>query len=173
MELKAALWLCLIWIVLILILMIFLLRKYTFGNWDKDNPNPYEKETMGLPRGLLRGILTLSVLFIVMILQISALYVKPMDMGLLSGLFKSGGLASNASLDTILNKLLLPEERFAQLMTAFQMIIAFYFGGKVFHHVTQAERDVAKTQAVEAADEQIEKAKINAAQSFGEGEAVG
>jgi H+/gluconate symporter-like permease len=173
MELRVAMWVCIIWILLMMILMYYLLRKYTFGDWDEKNPNPYKNETMGLPRGLFRGILTLSVLFIVMVLQISTLYVKPMDLSMLKGLFSTSEFASNTTLDSILSKLLVPEERFAHLMTAFQMIIAFYFGGKVFHHVTQAERDVAKTRTEKSEQAETARAKIAAGQVFEDNEAIG
>lgn len=169
MELKTAMWLIIIWIALVIVFMAFLLKKYTFGDWDSDHKNPYEGETLGLPRGVFRGILTLSVLFVVLILQVSTLYVHPIDFNILAGLFKNSTLNSNQSLESILGKLLIPEERFAQMMVAFQMVIAFYFGGKVMHHVTQAERRVSEKRS----DEAVQTAKIASNKNPDDEEAVG
>ena len=145
-----SMWLIVIWIALVIILFIFLLRKYTLKEWSKENPNPYEGETLGLPRGLLRAVLTLSVLFIVMLLQVNSLFFDPKD--LLVG-----------------NEIFIPEERFGQLMTAFQMIIAFYFGGKVMHHYVQAERRVEEKKS----DTQLEQTKLGKTKDFEDEEASG
>ena len=60
----------LIWVGLLIIYFIFLAKKYTFGDWTKDNPNPYEGETLGLPKGTFRGILTLTIMFVAVLLEI-------------------------------------------------------------------------------------------------------
>lgn len=173
MELKAAMWLIMIWIVIVIVFLIMLLRRYTFGKWDADNPNPYQGETLAMPRGVLRAILTLSILFVVILLQVSTLYVKPFDPALLGGLFSDATLGANASLDAILGKLLIPEERFGQLMVAFQMVIAFYFGGKVMHHVTSAEKRVAQKKAEAAVEQTALQTQAAAKPSFEDGEAAG
>ncbi len=99
-----------IWLMLVIILIAVLMKKYTFGK-DK---NPYESETFGLPRGFMRGILTLSLLFIVI-------------------LFETYNLQSDS-----------PDEgKFQEFVVAFQMMIAFYFGSKVAHHVSSTERHKA------------------------------
>lgn len=100
----------LLWVIGIAVVFYKLLRKYTFGKWTKANPNPYETETFGMPRGTFRGILTLSLLFIVMLLEVVNLA--------MTGL----------------------ETKIDQLLVAFQMMLAFYFGSKVMHHVTSADR---------------------------------
>ncbi len=107
----------LLWMLGVVILFIKLARKYTFGNWTADNPNPYMLETFAMPRGTMRGILTMSLLFIVMLLETVNLVTKP-------------GF----------------EKAIEQLLTAFQMMLAFYFGSKVMHHVTKA--DERKTRAI-------------------------
>ena len=155
------------------IVILYLLKKFTLGKWDAENRNPYRDETLGLPPGLLRGVLTLSVLFVVMILQISTLYVKPIDISILNGLFSSGELAKNEALDNILGKLLIPEERFANLMTAFQMIIAFYFGGKAFQTVTKAETDVAEKQTAASAQLEEKRMQYAAGQIYEDEDAMG
>ncbi|MFQ5636654.1 MAG: hypothetical protein ACE5IR_01505 [bacterium] len=112
--------LVILWFIGISILFYKLLRKYTFGAWTKECPNPYEKETFGMPRGIFRGILTLSLLFIVLLMEVVSLQ----DTGL--------------------------EKSIEKLIEAFQMMLAFYFGSKVMHHVTKA--DERKTQAMAAAN---------------------
>jgi len=115
-----------IWMALIVILFAFLLSKYTLGKWTKENPNPYAKETMGLPRGIFRAILTLSLLFAAIVFEMSLIYLGR------------------------------PESWITEFMTAFQMMIAFYFGSKVMHHV--ASNDRKKT--AERAREAVEVAKV-------------
>lgn len=132
---KIAFYMIVVWIVGVCILFVILLRKYTFGDWTKENPNPYRLETFGMPRGIFRGIITLSVLFIVMLLEILNLQIPFLHDGKL--LVRQ--FAEN-------EELFLPEERYKELMVAFQMILAFYFGSKVAHHITKA--DERKTQEV-------------------------
>jgi hypothetical protein len=93
-----------------------LLRKYTFGKWTKETPNPYAGETFDMPRGVFRGTLTLSLLFIVVILEL----VNVRIIGF--------------------------EDEIKELMVAFQMMIAFYFGSKVMHHMTSTDRK--KTEVI-------------------------
>ncbi len=110
----------LIWIVGLIIFFIFLALKYPFGNWSEENPNPYQNETLAMPRGTLRGILTLSLLFIVMLLEVVSIRI--------------------AQIEDIID----------ELLVAFQMMLAFYFGSKVMHHVTKADERKSRelTQAV-------------------------
>ena len=145
-----AMWLIIIWIVLVILLFVFLFKKYTFGDWTKEKPNPYKNETLAIPRGAMRSVLTLSILFLVLLLQVNSLFFDPKD------LFIAG-------------KIFIPEERFGQLMTAFEMVIAFYFGGKVMHHITKAEQRTAdkKTEAV------IEELKRDKGRGFDEESALG
>lgn len=106
-----------IWIFGMIIVFAVLLKKYTFGNWTKDNPNPYVTETFAMPRGVMRGMLTMSLLFIVILMEIVSLQVRGLE----------------AKID--------------QLLVAFQMILAFYFGSKVMHHVTKADERKARELA--------------------------
>ena len=99
-----------IWLGLILAFLIFLFIKYTFGNWSAENENPYKNETFGMPRGTFRGILTMTLLYVVIILEL----VNVRIVGF--------------------------EAEIHEFMVAFQMMIAFYFGSKVMHHVTSADR---------------------------------
>lgn len=137
---EVALGLVILWIVLVISFMIFLMRRYTFGkHWTVENPNPYQDETLGIPRGVLRSVLTLSILFVVMLLEVNNLSFDPKDLA-------------------IGEKMFIPEDRFEKLMISFQMVIAFYFGSKVMHHVTQAERKVAEKKAQTS----VEEAKLKA-----------
>lgn len=102
------------WLALVLAFIIFLFYRYTFGNWSAENPNPYQDETFGMPRGTFRGILTMTLLFVVVILEL----VNVRIIGF--------------------------EQEIHEFMVAFQMMIAFYFGSKVMHHVTSADRDKTK-----------------------------
>lgn len=104
------------WLILVLAFIILLFKRYTFGHWTKDRPNPYETETFGMPRGTFRGILTMSLLWVVVILEL----VNVRIIGF--------------------------EQEILELMTAFHMMIAFYFGAKVMHHVTST--DGKKTKAL-------------------------
>lgn len=107
----------LIWLIGLIIFFIYMLRKYTFGKWGNQT-NPYIHETLGMPRGVIRGTITLSLLFFVLLFETLSLI--------------STGL----------------EARSEHLFTAFELMIAFYFGSKVMHHLTSSDkkknRDVAE-----------------------------
>ena len=118
-----------IWIGLVALIFLALLVRYTFGvGFTKENPNPYAGETFGMPRGVFRGFLTLSLLFSVLLMEIVSLQGRVLTVG---------------------KELFVPEDMYRQLMVAFQMMLAFYFGSKVMHHVTSADRKksdmIAKT----------------------------
>ena len=102
-----------IWLFAVIFLIIALLIKFTFGKWEK-KPNPYATETLAIPRGVFRGILTLTLLFIVVIFESY-------------NLFKGNN-----------------EDNIVEFLTAFKMMIAFYFGSKVAHHVTTVDKHKAK-----------------------------
>jgi len=112
-----------LWLLIVLVFFIMLLRKYTFGNWSKDNPNPYAGETFDMPRGVFRGTLTLSLLFIVVILELVTVRIIGF------------------------------EDQIHELMIAFQMMIAFYFGSKVAHHITSTDRK--KTEYIAEAETNV------------------
>jgi hypothetical protein len=109
-----------------------LIINYTLKDWG-NKTNPYESETLGLPRGTLRGILTLTLLIVVVILVCISMVVKPLRGG------------------------------FESLVDAFQVMLAFYFGSKVMHHVTNSDKK--KSQSKTEAD--ALKAKYNAVGSSG------
>lgn len=52
-----------IWVALVIVYFWIMLVKYPFKYWE-EYQNPYEKETLGLPKGTIRTILALSVLFL-------------------------------------------------------------------------------------------------------------
>lgn len=102
---------------LVVLLFGFLLYKYTFGKWTPENPNPYKGETLGMPRGIFRGVLTVVLLFTAI-------------------LFEMHNLSMGRD-----------ESNIAEFMVAFQMMIAFYFGSKVMHHLSSTDKK--KTQVRE------------------------
>ena len=110
-----------IWLLLVTLLFVFSVIKYTLGKWTPENPNPYAKETLGLPRGIFRAILTMTLLYGAIIFE---LYLLVRD-----------GVG---------------EGDMSEFMVAFQMMIAFYFGSKVMHHITSNERKKAEDHKIEA-----------------------
>jgi hypothetical protein len=105
-----------LWLIIVLGFFVLLLRKYTFGNWTEESPNPYAGETFDMPRGVFRGTLTLTLVYIVTVLEL----VNVRIIGF--------------------------EEEIHELMVAFQMMIAFYFGSKVMHHMASTDRK--KTESI-------------------------
>ena len=130
-------WLIVAWLLAASGVLVLLLRRYTFRG--DQSTNPFLKETLAMPRGVFRSLLTSTVLFAVVLLEVSNLF------------------SANAKdkFDT------------GSMMTAFQMVLAFYFGAKVFHHVTSADRD--KTE--KAAEAMI--AEAGAVEAFAEPGAKG
>lgn len=116
-----------IWLILVALMMVLLLRKYTFGQWPSEYTNSYRKETMGLPQGVMRGILTFTLLVIVVLLQVLAIRFEELQTGI------------------------------GDFMVAFQMMLSFYFGSKVVHHLGKV--DERKNKNAAKAAENIEKAK--------------
>ena len=99
-----------IWLIVVLVFFIMLMKKYTFGNWSEESPNPYAGETFDMPRGIFRGTLTLTILFVTIILELVNVRITGF------------------------------EEEIHEFMVAFQMMLAFYFGSKVMHHMTSTDR---------------------------------
>ena len=141
-----------IWLVIVIILVGGLVIKYPFGKWTKENPNPYDGETLSLPRGVFRSLLTLTLLFVTVMFELSNLY------------------AGHSS-----------EQNFYEWIVAFQMMIAFYFGSKVMHHVTSADQKKAaveadKTAAVLSAQSMMAQSSTAVGEEsdeFGDEEAAG
>ncbi len=105
-----------LWLLIVLTFFILLLKKYTFGDWSEEKPNPYAGETFDMPRGVFRGTLTLTLLFVVVVLEL----VNVRIIGF--------------------------EDEIHEFMVAFQMMLAFYFGSKVMHHMASTDRK--KTEAI-------------------------
>lgn len=102
-----------LWMALMLAMFVYLFFKFTIANWTTENPNPYQTETMGLPRGTFRGALTLTLLYITVIFEL----VNVRVIGF--------------------------EQEFREFLIAFQMMIGFYFGAKVMHHITSSDKKKA------------------------------
>jgi len=103
-----------LWLLVTLVFIIVLFKKYTFGDWTEEHPNPHSGETFDMPRGTFRGILTMTLLYVTVIFELANVRI----IGL--------------------------EEELHEFIVAFQMMIAFYFGSKVMHHVTSADRSKAE-----------------------------
>ncbi len=100
-----------IWLIGMTFVFLRLVSQYTLGKWTKDNPNPYAKETFAMPRGVFRGMLTLSLLYVFILFEVANLQIVGFEVEM------------------------------EGLVVGFQMMLAFYFGSKVMHHVTSADRD--------------------------------
>jgi H+/gluconate symporter-like permease len=100
-----------IWLIIAVILLIIVAKKYTLNDkWTPENPNPYQTETMGMPRGMIRGILSLTLLIATVLLQLYA-------------------INNLESLDKI-----------SIMTGAFELMLAFYFGSKVMHHFAATDK---------------------------------
>jgi len=64
-----------------------------------------------MPRGVFRGMLTLSLLYVFILFEVANLHIVGLELEM------------------------------EGLVVGFQMMLAFYFGSKVMHHVTSADRD--------------------------------
>jgi len=116
-----------VWLIISTIFIVVMFRKYTFGDWTKENPNPCDGETFNMPRGTIRGILTMSLLFITVVIELANVRIV--------------GL----------------EAEFSDFLAAFQMMVAFYFGAKVMHHINSVDK--TKTKAIADAAAAIENAQ--------------
>ena len=120
-----------VWLIISTIFIVVMFRKYTFGDWTKENPNPCDGETFNMPRGTIRGILTMSLLFITVVIELANVRIV--------------GL----------------ESEFSDFLAAFQMMVAFYFGAKVMHHINSVDK--TKTKAIADAAAAIESSQKNGA----------
>jgi hypothetical protein len=102
----------LVWLVALLVFFVVMVRHYTLrdpASWP-GGQSPFVGETLAMPRGVFRAVLTVSLLVVVLFMEIVSL--------------TQGGL----------------ERHLEQLLVAFQMMLAFYFGGKVMHHIAAVEK---------------------------------
>ena len=106
-----------VWMVISVVFIVIMFKKYTFGDWTVDNPNPCDGETFNMPRGTIRGILTMSLLFITVVIELANVRIIGF------------------------------EAEFPEFMAAFQMMVAFYFGAKVMHHINSVDKSKTKTLA--------------------------
>ncbi|MDZ7332013.1 MAG: hypothetical protein ONB13_13245 [candidate division KSB1 bacterium] len=115
MYLTFVLALLIVWFLGVILFLIYLVLKYD----PLTNPdNPYINQTMSLPPGVFRVILTLSLLFSVVLMEGYALI--------------------NMDEYEKIQKILDP------LLTAFQLMIAFYFGTKMLGMVSGKDEEEVK-----------------------------
>lgn len=107
--------LLIVWFLGVILFLIYLVLKYD----PLTNPNnPYISQTMSLPPGLFRVILTMTLLFAVVLLE--------------------GYALTNMDQYEKIQKILDP------LLTAFQLMIAFYFGTKMIGIVSGKDDEEIK-----------------------------
>lgn len=118
----------LIWIILVIVFLWLLVKKYPLGIYSRKSnlENPYKLETMGIPRGVIRGILALTVLVAVVLFQIYAL------------------------------RFLESDEKISSFISAFEIVLGFYFGAKVVHHITASDKNKIKAVAGSKGEEKDE-----------------
>lgn len=127
-----------IWFFGIIITFAILMARFPLNKkWSKENPNPYAHETFAMPRGVLRGVLTLSLLFIVLLLEVVNIFDKNL------------------------------EQTSEQLIVAFQMMLAFYFGSKVMHHVTSADKNKNKELTIVSETSQVQTPQVQTVMAAG------
>jgi len=79
--------------------------------------NPYEKESLGIPHGTLRGMITLTLLIVVVVMVSMSLMIRDF------------------------------QHTYDSLVDAFQLMISFYFGGKILDRVNKADKEKAVLKA--------------------------
>ena len=122
--------LILAWLVLVTIWIQRMMNKFTFFNWKRKN-NPYKNETLGMPVGTLRGMLTLTLLVVFIILVCVTMVVEE---------YRSA---------------------YDGVTDAFKVMLAFYFGSRVMSQVTESDKEKAKTKAESEERKAIAQASAN------------
>jgi len=112
--------------------VLLIIMVLTHRPWDSGWQNPYNNETMALPPATIRGILTLSLAYFIILLE----YYR----------FLYPGNLMNFSV---------------QLIAGFEIMLGFYFGGKVLQGL--ADSDKAKTDQITQAAKDQATATIQAA----------
>lgn len=109
----------LIWLVAMIVFLWIVSKRYTLGKYGKPGfgENPYKTETMGIPRGMIRGLLSLTILIGAVLFQVYAL------------------------------RYLESETKIKPFMTAFEIMLGFYFGSKVVHHLAATDKNKVKAVA--------------------------
>jgi L-asparagine transporter-like permease len=87
-----------LWLILMAVFLVYLMRKYDTRRFPE---NPYKNETLGLPPGTIRAVLTMTLLMLIIVAEIYILVYGR------------------------------KEEDIQYLHTGFQMMLAFYFGTRV------------------------------------------
>ncbi|TVM02866.1 MAG: hypothetical protein CV087_08150 [Candidatus Brocadia sp. WS118] len=114
-----------LWIVLMLIFLVYLLWRYDIRRFPK---NPYKNESLGLPPGTIRGILTMTLLVMVVLAEIFVL-VSGKD-----------------------------EKSIEYLHTGFQMMLAFYFGTRIVGTLSEKPREGLEHSIIDEAAQVPESA---------------
>lgn len=108
-----------VWIIGVTKYLQRMIREFTF---DKGDKNPYKNETLGLPPGTLRAVLTLTLLIVVIDLICLSLIMEEF------------------------------RDSFSSLINAFEVMLAFYFGSRIVSNVAQKDKEKAEEQSRAQAD---------------------
>jgi len=114
-------WVVGIWLAVVILFLAVMITKFTCRNWPADCPNPYQEETLGMPPGVLRSLLTLSLVVFIFLIE---LYRFQYPFAL--------------------------EEFSKLLIQGFEIMLGFYFGTKALQTLSNNETK-SKKSAVEAA----------------------
>lgn len=136
-----------IWIYSVLgIIILFSVLFHIIYPW-KGKENPYMDQTFGLPPGVFRGLLTLSLIYFIISLEVYN--------------FMFPNYLKQFSKD---------------LITGFEIMLGFYFGGKALQHLSETDRKKAEktSQATESAiNAKKEIEKLNTGNPLHDPEAAG
>jgi len=121
----AGLAIILAWLVLLTLFVYKLARKFTY-DYQK---NPYKEETLGMPRGTFRGLLTMTLLVVLIVMVCMSLLIDQF------------------------------QGNFESLVGAFEVMIAFYFGSKIMTQVSEHDKNKAETKAKAEAEAAIFEGK--------------
>lgn len=88
----------------------YMAHKFTFNpKWTKENPNPYADETLAMPKGTMRAVITFTLLFFTVLIEMH--------------------VVRNPLIEMWTDK----------YITSFQMVLAFYFGSQVMTGLSTQE----------------------------------
>lgn len=114
-------WVVGVWLAVVVLFLTVMIFRFTCHNWSPDCPNPYQEETLGMPPGVLRSLLTLSLVVFIFLIE---LYRFQYPFAL---------------------------ERFSELLIqGFEIMLGFYFGTKALQTLSNNETK-SKKEAVKAA----------------------
>ncbi len=101
------------WLIIITMFVYRLTKRFTYEYVT----NPYKDETLGLPRGTFRGLLTITLLVVLIVMVCMSLMIDEF------------------------------QGNFDSLVGAFEVMIAFYFGSKIMNQVSENDKQKTEMKA--------------------------